>query len=76
MKLYVVNKPVFEESVKGFYNSKEAHISAFNTLNSSVSSNSIPINLLGYFGENSCAVFQFKSFKDEVYFYEFVDVIS
>jgi len=76
MKLYITNRPLFSSIVPDVEENKEAHQSAFNSLNSNVSSNSIPINLIGYYGDNKCAVFQFKSFQDEIYFYEFKDLIG
>lgn len=85
MKLFITNKNYFESNFTrqdyrdGFYKTpKEIHISAFNNLMESVSDNNIPIILVGDYKDDGwgMAIFEFKSKKDDIYFYEFLNTAS
>jgi len=71
MKLFITNKNHFESVVK---ESRVAHVDAYNRLNKSVSENSIPITLIGYFDVDETALFQFKSTNEGIFYYEFTGI--
>lgn len=68
MKLFILNRPDFEKAVA---DTRSVHINAFNQLHLTVSGNCIPISITAL----DC-LFRFKSYKDEVYYYDFVCVLE
>jgi hypothetical protein len=67
MKLFITNKNNFEHDCQ---NSKDAHQNAFSQLSTFVSNGFIPIQIL----TRDC-IFNFKSVKEDVYFFEFLGTI-
>lgn len=83
MKLFITNKDYFEESFTrkdyrgGYYATpKEIHKRAFNQLQSSIANNNIPIILYAEYKDFGDAIFEFKSKKGDIYFYEYIHTAS
>ena len=66
-----------EDYKDGFYKtSKQIHQGAFNELSKNVSENNIPIIIATNYKYGGFAIFEFKSKKEDVYFYEFISTDS
>jgi TFIIF-interacting CTD phosphatase-like protein len=82
MKLFITNKKKFENSFDFFdaqnFSSKEIHKFLYNQLLESVSTkNSIPFILLQEIdNEGVEAEFRFKGYNNDIYFYEFNQIIN
>lgn len=83
MKLFITNKKEFENSFDFFeaqnFSSKEIHQFIYNKLFISISTqNSIPIIILQNIDLDGWkdAEFRFKGIKDDIYFYEFYQIIN
>lgn len=64
MKLFILNREAFERTV---FDTRPTHIAAFNQLHASVSCGNIPILI-----HQDDQTFEFKSVKDDVYYYNFI----
>lgn len=84
MKLFITNKGHFEEHFDRkdyrdgyYYTSQKIHQIAFNELQSSLADGKIPLVLSpDYKDDISAAIFEFKSKKGDIYFYEFTTTAS
>lgn len=72
MKLFIINKPYFENTFENIELTKEIHKRAFNELKSSIDlNNSIPLILTPNYDDEGICLFDFINKKSDVYFYEF-----
>lgn len=72
MKLFILNKQVFEDSV---LESKAVHIIAYHNLISNVACGVVPLEISADNLYGGIAFFDFKSKKGDVYFYNFRSVV-
>lgn len=75
MKLFILNKDHFE-SVFGKDLSRTIHQRAYRELYNSLAEYNIPLVLTPNYKEEGVAIFDFKSKKGDIYFYEFVTTAS
>lgn len=82
MKLFITNKPKLEDHFdsldESYFDSKKIHQIAYNMLRQSLAEGNIPVVLLPRYSNSfsGVCVFDFKGFKDDIYFYEFSSTAS
>ena len=75
MKLFILNKDHFED-VFGKDLSRIVHQRAYRELYNSLAEYNIPLVLTPNYKEEGVAIFDFKSKKGDIYFYEFATTAS
>lgn len=75
MKLFVTNKHRVEE-IFGLELSNTIHKRAYTMLSVALADNNIPMMLLPEYKDGGLAIFDFKFFKGDVFFYEFATSVS
>jgi hypothetical protein len=81
MKLFIINQGKFINDFPDGGNSRslshrEIHRSAFNTLSEAIAEGNIPLVLMPEYKDEGYVIFDFHSFKGDVYFYTYSTTAS